>query len=85
MVEVVDPVADYAQLMEQLFDFERIRDLLTSDTFRMRFDGNERDYRTLRPRHSRATSGRARWQRTARQPMPDFGGEHPDPNLAHAS
>ena len=36
-VEVIDPVADYAELMEQLFDFNAIRELLSSG-FRMRFD-----------------------------------------------
>ena len=38
VVEIIDPVADYAQLMEKLFDFPAIRDLLTSDNFRMYFD-----------------------------------------------
>ncbi|MGD2056922.1 MAG: alpha-D-glucose phosphate-specific phosphoglucomutase, partial [Gammaproteobacteria bacterium] len=37
-VEVIDPVADYAQLMEQLFDFERIRTLLQAPGFALRFD-----------------------------------------------
>src|SRR5919112_3316183 len=36
-VEVIDPVADYAELMEQLIDFEKIADLFRSG-FRMRFD-----------------------------------------------
>src|SRR3712207_5630617 len=36
-VEVIDPVADYAELMEQLLDFEKIADLFRSG-FRMRFD-----------------------------------------------
>jgi phosphoglucomutase len=36
-VEVVDPVTDYRELMETLFDFRKIRDLFASG-FRMRFD-----------------------------------------------
>lgn len=32
-VEIIDPVQDYAQLMESLFDFDRIRQLLTSGSF----------------------------------------------------
>ncbi|MCP5877529.1 hypothetical protein NL390_34230, partial [Klebsiella pneumoniae] len=36
-VEIVDPVADYAALMERLFDFAAIRDLFASG-FTMRFD-----------------------------------------------
>ena len=37
VVEVIDPVADYAALMETLFDFEAIRGLFASG-FRMTFD-----------------------------------------------
>jgi phosphoglucomutase len=36
-VDVIDPVADYADLMETLFDFEALRRLLSSGHFRMRF------------------------------------------------
>lgn len=84
VVEVVDPVADYAQLMEQLFDFERIHDLLTSDSFRMRFDGMNAitgPYaHTILEQRLGAPAGTV----LRGIPMPDFGGEHPDPNLAHA-
>lgn len=37
-VVVIDPVADYAELLESLFDFERISGLLARPEFRMRFD-----------------------------------------------
>ncbi len=37
-VEVIDPVTDYAELMEQLFDFQRIRELLIGGSFRLQFD-----------------------------------------------
>ena len=37
-VEVIDPVADYADLMEPLFDFDAIRALFARPGFRMRFD-----------------------------------------------
>ena len=37
VVEVVDPVADYAALMESLFDFDAIRAMIAGG-FRMRFD-----------------------------------------------
>ena len=36
-VEVIDPVADYAELMETLFDFDAIRAMFAGG-FRMRFD-----------------------------------------------
>jgi phosphoglucomutase len=38
LIEVIDPVADYAALMEHLFDFNRIEALFDSGLFRMRFD-----------------------------------------------
>ena len=37
-VEIIDPVTDYAALMEALFDFERIRHMFHAGVFRMRFD-----------------------------------------------
>ena len=38
MIEIVDPVADYEELMASLFDFERIAALFES-VFRIRYDG----------------------------------------------
>ncbi|HLB30161.1 MAG TPA: alpha-D-glucose phosphate-specific phosphoglucomutase, partial [Gammaproteobacteria bacterium] len=37
-IEVVDPVAAYADLMERLFDFDRIRGLFAKGNFTFRFD-----------------------------------------------
>src|SRR5579872_7176011 len=36
-VNIIDPVAEYAALMERIFDFDRLRDMLRG-AFRMRFD-----------------------------------------------
>ncbi len=83
-VEVIDPVADYAALMERLFDFEAMRALLTSNHFRMRFDAMHAitgPYaRELLERRLGAPAGTV----LRAEPRPDFGGEPPDPNLAHA-
>jgi phosphoglucomutase len=83
-VEVIDPVADYAALMERLFDFEAMRALLTSDQFRMRFDAMHAitgPYaRELLERRLGAPAGTV----MRAEPRPDFGGEPPDPNLMHA-
>lgn len=38
VVEVVDPVADYLALMEEIFDFSSIRTLLSSGKFRVLLD-----------------------------------------------
>ncbi len=82
-VEVVDPVRDYADLMESLFDFEALRKLFASG-FRMRFDAMHAvtgPYATeIFERRLGAAPGTCRNFR----PLPDFGGHHPDPNLVHA-
>jgi phosphoglucomutase len=82
-IEVIDSVADYADLMEQLFDFDLIRTLFQSG-FRMRFDAMHAvtgPYaREILERRLGAPSGTV-INGIARE---DFGGHHPDPNLAHA-
>ena len=82
-VEVIDPVADYAALMETLFDFEAIRVLFRSG-FRIVFDAMHAvtgPYATeILERRLGAPAGSVR----NNVPLPDFGGHHPDPNLVHA-
>ena len=82
-VEVVDPVADYADLMESLFDFDAIRDMFDGG-FRMVFDAMHAvtgPYAVeILERRLGAQPGTAR----NAVPLPDFGGHHPDPNLVHA-
>jgi phosphoglucomutase len=84
-IEVVDPVADYAALMESLFDFEKIRALLTNGRFRMRFDALNAitgPYATeILERRLGAPSGTV----VNATPLPDFGGLHPDPNPVDAA
>jgi len=82
-VEVIDPVEDYAVLMQSLFDFDAIRTLFDSG-FRMAFDAMH------------AVTGpyaKAIIERMLGAPVgtvmngdvkEDFGGGHPDPNLTYA-
>ena len=78
-VSVVDPVADYADLMETLFDFDAIRTLIAGG-FRIRFDAMcaiTGPYATeILERRLGAPTGTV----THGTPLPDFGGMHPDPN-----
>ena len=78
-VEVVDPVADYAALMESLFDFDAIRALIASG-FTLRFDAMHAvtgPYATeILERRLGAPAGTV----LNGTPSPDFGGGHPDPN-----
>jgi phosphoglucomutase len=83
-VEVIDSVADYQALMESLFDFDRIRALLTSGSFRMCMDSM---HAVTGPYahgifETRLGAGLGTVQNG--QPLEDFGGGHPDPNLVYA-
>ena len=82
-VEVIDPVADYAELMESLFDFDAIRAKFKAG-FRMRFDAMHAVTGPYAKEILENRLGAAKG--TARNfiPLPDFGGHHPDPNLVHA-
>jgi phosphoglucomutase len=82
-VEVVDPVADYAELMESLFDFEAIRNAV-ADGFTMAFDAMSAvtgPYaKDIIERRLGLPAGTV-WNA---EPLEDFGGHHPDPNPVHA-
>jgi phosphoglucomutase len=83
-VRVIDPVADYARLMGELFDFNRLRELLTGGRFSLRYDAMNAitgPYaRTILEDTLGATPGTV----MRGHPLPDFGGAHPDPNLVYA-
>ena len=82
-VEVIDPVADYAQLMARLFDFGAISDLFKSG-FRMRFDAMHAVTGPYAKHILENVLGAAPGTVVNGVPLPDFGGHHPDPNLVHA-
>ncbi|WP_028639372.1 alpha-D-glucose phosphate-specific phosphoglucomutase [Novosphingobium acidiphilum] len=82
-VSVIDPVADYADLMETLFDFAAIRTVV-AEGLTMSFDAmhavtgpyaHEILERRLGFRPGTVKNG---------VPLEDFGGHHPDPNMVHA-
>lgn len=82
-VEVIDPVADYAALMESLFDFPAIRAAVAGG-FTMAFDAM---HAVTGPYAQAILEDRLGFPRgTVRNgvPLEDFGGYHPDPNLVHA-
>jgi phosphoglucomutase len=83
-VEIIDPVADYATLMEHLFDFERIRQLFDSGVFTMRFDAMHAITGPYARRILEDMLGAEPGSVINGDPKEDFGGGHPDPNLVHA-
>jgi len=82
-VEVIDAVADYAALMEQLFDFAAIR-AAVADGLSMSFDAMHAvtgPYaHEILERRLGFTPGTVK----NGVPLEDFGGHHPDPNMVHA-
>ncbi|MGH6908085.1 MAG: alpha-D-glucose phosphate-specific phosphoglucomutase, partial [Aestuariivirga sp.] len=82
-VEVIDPVAGYAALMQKLFDFDCIRDLFKSG-FRMRFDAMHAITGPYARTILEGMLGAAEGTVVNGTPLPDFGGGHPDPNPVHA-
>jgi phosphoglucomutase len=82
-VAVIDPVSDYAELMQALFDFDAIRALIRSG-FAMRFDAMGAITGPYAKRILEDMLGFPAGTVMNGTPLPDFGGHHPDPNLVHA-
>jgi phosphoglucomutase len=82
-VEVIDPVADYAELMEQLFDFAAIRSFIASG-FRLRFDAMHAITGPYAHEILEQRLGAPTGSVINGEPKQDFGGGHPDPNLTYA-
>ncbi|WP_395395289.1 alpha-D-glucose phosphate-specific phosphoglucomutase [Novosphingobium sp. BL-8A] len=83
VVQVIDPVADYADLMETLFDFDEIRRIVASG-FSMRFDAMSAVTGPYAHEILEKRLGFAPGTVVNGTPLEDFGGHHPDPNLIHA-
>lgn len=82
-VEVIDPVADYAELMESIFDFDAIRELLSGD-FRMAFDAMHAVTGPYAKAIIEKILGAPDGTVINGIAKDDFGGGHPDPNLTYA-
>ncbi len=83
MVEVVDSVADYVELMKKLFDFDKVGQLLTSD-FTMCMDSLHAVTGPYAKQIFEQALGAKAGTVTNGEPLEDFGGGHPDPNLVYA-
>ncbi|MDR2195605.1 MAG: alpha-D-glucose phosphate-specific phosphoglucomutase [Gallionellaceae bacterium] len=82
-IEVIDPVTDYADLMESLFDFAAIRALLAGG-FRLRFDAMHAVTGPYAREIFINRLGASAESVMNAVPLEDFGGGHPDPNLTYA-
>lgn len=84
VVEVIDSVTDYADMMESLFDFDLIHQLLKGDRFRLCFDALHAVTGPYAHRIFEQRLGASSSSVQNGTPLEDFGGGHPDPNLVYA-
>ncbi len=84
VVEVIDSVNDYAQLMESIFDFDRIHELLTNGRFTMKMDAMHAVTGPYARQILEHRLGAPLGTVINGTPLEDFGGGHPDPNLVYA-
>ncbi|MEE9303162.1 MAG: alpha-D-glucose phosphate-specific phosphoglucomutase [Thiotrichaceae bacterium] len=83
-IEIIDPVTDYAELMEEIFDFEAIKDLIKSPDFSMCYDAMSAVTGPYADEILGARLGLSTNAMMNTQPLMNFGGRHPDPNLSTA-
>ena len=83
-VEVIDPVEPYARLMESLFDFDRIRELIKSGNFQICMDSLHAVTGPYAKNIFEQRLGTPTGTVQNGEPLEDFGGGHPDPNLVYA-
>lgn len=87
-VEIIDSVADYVRLMKEIFDFEKIRDLVTGKSLgkplKMRIDSLNGVTGPYVNAIFVDSLGATPDNVVHTTPLPDFGGLHPDPNLTYA-
>ena len=82
-IKIIDPVADYAELMSQLFNFNQIKSMFEAG-FRMRFDAMHAITGPYAIEILENQLGAESGTVLNKIPLEDFGGGHPDPNLVHA-
>lgn len=83
-VEVINSVDDYAELMQQIFDFDKIRALFANG-FKMRFDGMSAVSGPYAKRILEQMLGAPAGTVVNGEPLEDFGHHHPDPNPVNAA
>ncbi|WP_424940586.1 alpha-D-glucose phosphate-specific phosphoglucomutase [Aliiroseovarius sp. S253] len=78
-IEIIDPVEDYAALMEELFDFDAIRTMIDGG-FTLRFDAMHAVTGPYAVEILERRLGATKGSVVNAVPLVDFGGGHPDPN-----
>ena len=82
---VIDPVDDYLSLLKTVFDFGALKRLLARPDFSFVFDGMHGVAGPYARRLFVEELGAPEACLVRCEPLPDFGGGHPDPNLTYAA
>lgn len=82
-IVIFDPVTDYAELMESLFDFDAISAMIKGG-FALKFDAMHAVTGPYAKEIFERRLGAPEGSVMNFVPLPDFGGHHPDPNLVYA-
>ena len=83
VIEVVDSIEDYATYMQEIFDFNAIRELFKSG-FKMKYDALNAVTGPYAVHIFENLLGASEGTVLNKTPLPDFGGLHPEPNLTYA-
>ncbi|ALE02996.1 alpha-D-glucose phosphate-specific phosphoglucomutase [Bartonella ancashensis] len=82
-VDIIDPVADYNILMQEIFDFDHIAQAVL-EGLTLQFDAMHAVTGPYAREIFEKCLGFSQGTVVNGTPLPDFGGKHPDPNLVHA-
>ncbi|NOS90147.1 MAG: alpha-D-glucose phosphate-specific phosphoglucomutase [Methylococcaceae bacterium] len=83
-ITIIDPVSDYAELMQSIFDFKLLKQSISSGYITLLFDAMSAITGPYAKRILVDMLGASPESLINAEPLEDFGGHHPDPNLAHA-
>lgn len=83
-IRIIDSVSDYAALMAKIFDFELIRQSIAAGLISLKFDAMHAITGPYAKHILEELLGAPQGSVFNAVPLEDFGGGHPDPNLAHA-
>ncbi len=83
-ITIIDPVTDYAELMQSIFDFGLLKQSISSNYITLLFDAMHAITGPYAKRILVDILGATPDSVINAEPLEDFGGGHPDPNLAHA-
>jgi phosphoglucomutase len=84
IITIIDPVSDYAELMAKIFDFDLLKSSISSGYITLCFDAMHAITGPYAKHILEDVLGAPKGTVINGIPLEDFGGGHPDPNMAHA-